>query len=265
MLRLLSYNVRYDTPVDGDNGWPHRRDAVAALLARYQPDLIGLQEVRYNQLHDLLARLPDYDWVGVGREDGACAGEYVPIFYRRDRFDLINGATFWLSETPTVAGSQGWDAAHPRIATWARLLHKPTGVILLHLNTHFDHRGEQARLESTHLLRRFVAQQEAGTPLLVTGDFNCTSDAPPYLALTGYEPAQPPLLLDTMLVSEAPHQGPTATTNSRFGEPLRSKIDYIFCRPLAGVRVLRHLILPDQWEGYYPSDHLPVLIDFAIE
>lgn len=265
MLRLLSYNVRYDTPVDGDHGWPHRRERVAALLARYQPDLLGLQEVRHNQLQALLAHLPAYDWLGVGREDGANAGEHVPIFYRRDRFALLDGATFWLSETPALVGSRGWDAAYPRIATWARLLDKQTGVILLHLNTHFDHRGEGARLESAHLLRRFVAQQEATTLLLVTGDFNCTSDMSPYQTLTRCEPDATPLLLDAMLVSEMPHQGPNATTNSRFTDPLGGKIDYIFYRPMSGVRVRHHAVLTDQTEGFYPSDHLPVLADFAIE
>lgn len=265
MLRLLSYNVRYDTPIDGDHAWSQRREQVAALLTRYQPDLFGLQEVRHSQLQDLLARLPDYDWLGAGREDGICAGEYVPIFYRRDRFDLIDGATFWLSEAPATPGSRGWDAAHPRIMTWARLLDKATGVTLLHLNTHFDHRGEGARLESAHLLRSFTEQQEAGLPVLITGDFNCTSAASPYLVLTKHEPGQTPLLLDAMVVSASPHEGPTATTNSRFSEPLGSKIDYIFYRPMPSVRVLRHLILTDQWGGYYPSDHLPVLVDFSIE
>jgi endonuclease/exonuclease/phosphatase family metal-dependent hydrolase len=263
MLRLLSYNVRYDTPVDGEHGWPHRRERVATLLARYQPDLIGLQEVRHNQLHDLLAHLPAYDWVGVGREDGASAGEYVPIFYRRARFNLIDHATFWLSATPMVAGSRGWDAAHKRIVTWARFLDKESGVTLLHLNTHFDHRGEIARLESAHLLRRFIAEQTDDIPLFVSGDFNCTSDMAPYQTLTMAEAGQPPLLYDAMRISESPHCGPEATTNNRFRDPLGGKIDYIFCRSAPYVRVLRHDVLVDQWDGCYPSDHLPVLVDFA--
>ncbi len=264
MLRLLSYNVRYDTPIDGDHGWPHRREQVAELLTRYQPDLLGLQEVRHNQLQALLAHLPDYDWLGVGREDGACAGEYVPIFYRRDRFAPLDGATFWLSETPALAGSRGWDAAYPRIATWSRLLDKETGVTLLHLNTHFDHRGEMARLESAHLLRRFIMEQTGDIPLFVSGDFNCTSETLPYQVLTMAEAGHAPLLYDAMRISESPHFGPEATTNNRFRNPLGGKIDYIFCRPMPQVRVLRHDVLVDQWDGCYPSDHLPVLVDFAI-
>lgn len=121
---MISYNIRYDNPKDGSNAWPYRKERVAALLHHYAPDLIGLQEVLKTQLDDLAERPVGFAWVGVGRDDGQTAGEYAPIFYRRDGFDLVGTGNFWLSETPHEPGTLGWDADCVRLATWKRLRHK---------------------------------------------------------------------------------------------------------------------------------------------
>ncbi len=265
MLRLISYNIRNSNAPDGTNSWPYRKERVASLLTLYQPDLIGLQEVLSDQLTDLTARLPNFTCIGVGRNDGQRTGEHALIFYHQARLEPTASGTFWLSPTPEVAGSMGWDARYPRIATWATFIDKSTGVPFRHLNTHFDHRGHQARLESARLLRRFLATDPNGTPTVITGDFNCPPDALPYQALTADDQTDGPPLADVMRCSTSPHHGPTVTTNSSFVEPLRHKIDYIFCYPAARVRVLRHAILADHWDGIYPSDHLPVLADVMIE
>lgn len=261
MLRVISYNIRNGNAPDGDNRWPQRKTRVVNLFMRYQPDLIGLQEVLPTQLADLMTQLPDFDWLGVGRDDGHHGGEHTLIGYRRRRLSSMQSDSFWLSPTPDRVGSIGWDASYPRIATWASLLDQETGTAFLHLNTHFDHRGAQARLESAHLLRRFLATPPAALPVIVTGDFNCTADTPPYYALTTDPLIDGPHLSDAMIISAVPHHGPVATTNSNFSNPLRDKIDYIFCHPCARVQVLRHAVLTDQWDGVYPSDHLPVLAD----
>lgn len=264
MLRVLSYNIRHGKAPDGDYAWPYRKARVASLLNLYQPDLIGLQEVLPAQLDDLCARLPDYQWIGVGRDDGQRAGEHTVIFYRQARLTPRQSDSFWLSPTPAVSGSVGWDAAYPRIVTWASFQDQATGHTFLHLNTHFDHRGAQARLESARLLRRFLATIPPALPVIVTGDFNCTPASLPYHALTLAAMPDGPLLADAMIISAAPHHGPTATTNSNFVNPLRHKIDYIFCHPAPQVQVLRHAILADHWDGVYPSDHLPVLADIEV-
>lgn len=262
-LRILSFNIRCNTPVDGEKAWPHRRDQVTSLLQLYQPDLIGLQEVLQDQLDDLIRALPEFDWIGVGRDDGKAAGEYVPIFYRRSRVELIESGVFWLSETPDIAGSTGWDASLPRIATWAHLVDKETRAPLFLLNTHFDHRGPQAQVESAYLLRQFLQRKQMDTPVIVSGDFNCTADSSTYAALTTDPVVDGPPLFDGMFQSRTPHHGPSGTFNTRFVDPVGDKIDYAFCLP--NTQIARHAVLADHWDGHYPSDHLPVLIDVELD
>jgi len=270
-LRIISYNIRYNNPADGVNAWPYRKEQVAALLQRYLPDVIGLQEVVKPQLDDLVARLPTWAWVGVGRGDGKCADEFAAIFYRRERFDLLATDTFWLSATPHQPGSFGWDAACVRIATWARLRDKTNGARLLLVNTHFDHRGAQAQLESARLLRRFLNDPAQPMPAIITGDFNCTAASPSYQLLTEPNPAAGLPLLDAMQHTETPHRGPLGTWTTNFADPVSDKIDFIFVWPkptadgavTPALTVRHHAILDDQTAGRYPSDHLPVLAEIV--
>ncbi|MFN2567161.1 MAG: endonuclease/exonuclease/phosphatase family protein [Gemmatimonadaceae bacterium] len=257
-LRVMTFNLRYDTPSDGANAWPHRRDWVAALIRFHAPDALGVQEALAHMLADLDARLPEFARVGVGRADGRTRGEFSAILYRTDRLELLNSGTFWLSPTPEVAGSKGWDAAIERIATWARFRDRGTGCRHLHLNTHFDHVGEQARQESARLIRRRIATLADGMPVVVTGDLNADPASEPYRILTrdSVGDATPPLR-DALVASRDGHYGPTSTwTAFRAIEPGR-RIDYVLVS--LQVRVLKHGILPDSWDGRFPSDHLPVL------
>lgn len=266
-IKILSYNIRYHNPADGEQSWPHRKAQVAALFQRYAPDLIGLQEVIRGQLDDVAGALTDFAWVGVGRDDGRTRGEYAPIFYRRARFDLLQSDTFWLAETPHQPGSFGWDAACVRIATWARLRDKATGATLMMLNTHFDHRGEQAQVESARLLRTFLNEPAQAVPAIITGDFNCTAQSWGYQLLTQPTETTGLPLADAMWQSQTPHRGPVATFTTGFADPLQEKIDFIFIWPappdasIPTIQVLHHTILDDQTDGYYPSDHLPILAE----
>lgn len=258
-ITVMSYNIRLDTTADGINAWPHRKDAVAEMIGpKYQGDIIGLQEVLRRQLDDIQQRLPDYAWAGVGRDDGRDRGEFSPIFYRTERFRLLATNTFWLSETPELPGSRSWDAAITRIVTWARFEEISTGQQLTVFNTHYDHRGEQARIESSRLLLGRVAEIAGETPYVLTGDLNVPENGQAYRVL-----ADSSLLTDARYASESGHQGPTASFND--WETLRadeSRIDYVFVS--SGIRVLTHRILDDRYDGRFPSDHLPVLSDILL-
>lgn len=257
-LRVMSFNIRYDTPRDSGNAWPNRKDWVASLIRFHDADVVGVQEALAHMLTDLDARLPGFARVGVGRTDGRMQGEFSAILYRTSRLALLDSGTFWLSPTPEVPGSKGWDTAIERVATWARFRDRATGCSHLHLNTHFDHMGEQARQESARLIRRRLADLARGLPVVMTGDLNAVPSSVAYRTLTSeaIAGAAPPLL-DGFSTSRSGHYGPTSTWNAfRAIEPGR-RIDYIMVS--APVTVLTHGALPDYWDGRFPSDHLPVL------
>jgi endonuclease/exonuclease/phosphatase family metal-dependent hydrolase len=261
-LKVMSFNLRYDTPNDSANAWPNRKDWVASLIRFHDADVVGVQEALEHMLTDLDTRLPGFARVGVGRADGRKQGEYSAIFYRTDRLALLDSGTFWLSPTPEVAGSKGWDAAIERVATWARFRDRLTGCTHLELNTHFDHIGEQARQESARLIRRRLAQLANGLPIVMTGDLNSTPTSGAYRILTRdtIAGAIPPLD-DAMLTSRSGHYGPTSSwTAFRAIQPGR-RIDYVLVS--SPVAVTAHGILPDSWGGRFPSDHLPVLATLA--
>lgn len=256
-LRVISYNIRYNNPGDGINAWPERRARVAALLRFHDADLIGVQEALAGQIADLDAALPRHAWLGVGRDDGDTTGEYSAIFYRTDRLELLDEGTFWLSPTPSVPGSRGWDAAITRIATWARFRDLQSGTAFVHLNTHFDHVGTEARTESARLIVEWLGVVDGTTPVVVTGDFNAAPDSPPYEVLTT-------ALRDARVASEQEPYGPGGTFSSfDVTRPLGPRIDYVFVR--GPVQVVQQATLTESTEARYPSDHLPVLADLQWE
>lgn len=257
-LHALSFNLRYNNPADGQQAWPFRKTLAASVFSRYPVDIAGLQEVLHGQLHDLIAHLPDYDWVGVGRDDGAHTGEFAPVFYRRKRFELLETGTFWLSETPNIAGSIGWDASLPRIATWARLEDKSRAKQLLVINTHLDHLGERARRESCLLICHKLSQLAGQAGILLLGDFNLQAhEAGIQLVLQNPGPH----LYNTRSVSQEPHFGGEHSVHD-FGRQVDGGcIDYIFCSE--HFRVLRHGFLQIQENGLFVSDHWPVWTQLA--
>ena len=260
-FRVMSFNIRYNNPGDSLNAWPHRAEGVMRLLRYHDPDLVGLQEAQRGQLSDFERLLPGYAWVGLPRDDGRPSDEYSAILYRTDRFELLESGTFWLSETPTVPRSRGWDAALPRIATWGRFRDRATGDTVLHVNTHFDHMGVRARAESGRLLKRWLGENAGSLPVLLTGDFNTTPGSEPIAALL--DPAVAPRLVDALEVAAEPPYGPASTWNGfRAIEPER-RIDFVFVGP--GVRVLEHATLAETLVGvHFPSDHLPVIAEVEL-
>lgn len=260
-LRVMSFNIRYNNPGDSLDAWPHRKEGVAALIRFHDPDLVGLQEAQQGQLEDLQRALPEYAWFGVPRADGGPRDEHTAILYRRDRLELLEQSTFWLSPTPEVRASRGWDANLPRIATWGRFRDRTTGRTLVHLNTHFDHMGVQARVESARLLKQRLAGIARGAPIVITGDFNAPPDSEPIRLLA--DTAGTPRLRDAFAAAQEPAYGPNSTWNAfRQIEPGR-RIDFVFVGD--GVRVLEHAILSETLpNGRFPSDHLPVLAELTI-
>jgi endonuclease/exonuclease/phosphatase family metal-dependent hydrolase len=258
-VRVMTFNIRYDEPQDKENAWPNRKELVAGMIRFHHADLVGVQEALARQLKDLEKLLPDYSWVGVGRSDGKAAGEFSAILYRRGRFKHLESSTFWLSETPQVPGA-GWDAALPRIVTWARFQDLQTRKIFYHFNTHFDHRGVRARDESAKLLVDRTAQLARNLPAVVTGDFNFTESSEGYRTLTG---SRDRVLRDARYASESGHHGPTSTFNEFKALIPDKKIDFVFVK--GNIRVLQHGVLSDTWDGRFASDHFPVLAEIVLE
>lgn len=264
IVRVMTFNVRYNEPKDKENSWDNRKTKVAGVIRFHHADLIGVQEALIGQLNDLETLLPGYAWCGVGRGDGKTGGEFSAIIYRKSRFKLVETATFWLSETPDKAGSKGWDANLPRIVTWAKFEDKQTGKQFFHFNTHFDHIGERARLESSKLLLTQIEKFAKDSLFVVTGDFNARESTEVYKILVGTSENKNSKLelKDARYISLNEPFGPTSTFNG-FG-PLvpEQKIDYIFVKK--GMKVLEHGVLADQWDGRWASDHLPVLAEIVI-
>jgi endonuclease/exonuclease/phosphatase family metal-dependent hydrolase len=254
-VNVISYNIRLNTPNDGENAWPFRKDKVAGLLKFHKADIFTVQEALPLQMDDLVNSFPDFDHVGVGRDDGKRAGEHMSIFFRKERFEKLTDGTFWLNENPDKPGL-GWDAAHNRTVTWIKLKDKVTNKTFFVFNTHFDHIGVKAREESARLILKSIKEiNNQSLPLLLTGDLNLTKSTIPVQSILKE-------LNDAMEKSKIPHYGPENTSGGFEVKVLRSKIDYIFVNEK--VTVIRHGHLSDSFGLFYPSDHLPVLAEVII-
>jgi len=252
---LITYNIRLNTSSDGEHAWPNRRDDVAALLQFHEADIFCVQEALSEQMDDLSASFPDYSFEGVGRDDGKREGEFSAVFYNRSRFNRMDGGTFWLSETPGKC-SFGWDAACRRICSWAKLKDVTTGKIFYVFNTHFDHKGVEARENSAELILSRIGKIAGESPAILCGDFNLPPDAEPIALLKTK-------LADTHDVSITPPYGETGSYHGfTVNEPLEQRIDYIFVSP--GVKVLKYGILTDSRGGSFFSDHLPVVVKVVL-
>lgn len=246
-----TFNVRYDNPADSMNNWQYRKDRVADFVKSQNLDVVGMQEVLHNQLEDLKARLPEYTEVGVGRDDGKTQGEYSPLFFKKDRFDLLDSNTFWLSQYPDSVGFIGWDGACTRIATWAKLKDKNSGRIIMAVNTHFDHVGTEARTKSALLIIDKIKEIVGEQPAVLTGDFNVSDKWDAYQTITTNEF----VMKDAFKIAEK-KEGVDYTFHDfgRIPDDSCEKIDYIFVTPQ--IKVVDELI-PAETPGQFLSDHNP--------
>jgi endonuclease/exonuclease/phosphatase family metal-dependent hydrolase len=259
-LRVMTFNIRFDNPSDGLNNWKFRDQLVSSMFAKHQVDVAGLQEVTHGQLLRLNELLPGYAAVGVGRDDGKTKGEYSPVFYRRDRFELVGNKTVWLSEKPEQVGSKSWDAALPRIATFVWLRDKTNKQVHLIVNTHYDHRGSIARKASSAVIVKWLQRlREKVKPATVTvmGDFNCREHSAPFQELVSNSS-----LVDSRSRLES-YSGPDSTWSGFKKVVPERRIDFVFVDK--SMKVLSHLTDPSQVKGRFPSDHLPVIIGISLQ
>lgn len=258
-LDVMSFNIRLGTANDGDDHWTRRREMLFELLREQNADLVGLQEAFRFQIEEILAAVPGYGVVGVGRDDGRAGGETSAILFRTSRFHVAESGTFWFSDTPDVPGTRTWGNRYNRVSSWARFI-DVDGSGFYHYNLHLDHESQPSREKSVELLRtRIDARAVPTDPVIVTGDFNVGEDNPALHYLVGAPGAPagtPRLLVDTFRVLH-----PTVTevgtfTAFTFGQTQGDKIDYVLVLP--GTEVLAADIIRTSRDGRYPSDHFPV-------
>jgi len=262
-LRVMTFNIRYGTAKDGENHWDKRREFLVETIRKFAPDLLGTQETLAFQRDYLLAELKGYEAFGVGRDDGKLKGEMAALFFRKDRFERTDGGHFWLSETPEIVGSKGWDAALPRIATWVKLKdRKRDGRPIVFLNTHFDHLGKQARTRSAVLIRDRLESLGRDSSVVVTGDFNAGEGSEPYLALFENN-RKAPSLVDAFRVANPMRANDEGTFNG-FDTAARSgeRIDWIGCS--RDWKVKAAAIDRTIKDGKAPSDHFAVTAVLAL-
>ncbi|TYB42370.1 endonuclease/exonuclease/phosphatase family protein [Actinomadura chibensis] len=255
-IRVMTFNLRgaADPP---PRDWRTRLPLVERLLRRHEPDLLGVQEARWRQMRDLAAALPDYGWVGLGSQGGT-RDQFLSVFYRRDRFELLDFDHFWLSSTPSVIGSSTWGNSYARMVTWAKLRDRRTGAVLYHLNTHLDNKSAYSRLRSAELILDRVRRLQRGIPVVLTGDFNSAAGASPaYTALTA-----PGAFRDTW--TAASRHGPQYRTDAHWEPPVKDgeRVDWILSR--GAVRTDWAEIDPYPADGRYASDHDPVVAHLRI-
>ncbi len=262
-LLAMTYNIRLDTPADGENSWVHRRHLFIGQIATLRPGLLGLQEVLVGQKRDLEQALPDYSFVGGGRDDGKDAGEFSPLAIDRTIFRIGASGMFWLSPTPDRP-SMGWDAAYRRVATWAHLTRRSDGARLLVVNSHWDNQGLGARRQGGALILDWIRHHRlAGERLVVVGDFNADNDEESVAQLLRGAQGEA-LLRDSRLIAEQPVFGPAFSFNAFDAFPAKGQlIDHIFVGP--GITVRTQGVIAQHENGRLASDHFPVVAVIALE
>jgi endonuclease/exonuclease/phosphatase family metal-dependent hydrolase len=263
-LRIVSFNIRYGTAADGENHWDKRREFLIETIKAMNPDLLGTQETLGFQRDYLAKELGDYGSLGVGRDDGKDGGEMMALYYRESRFEKIEGGHFWLSETPDVVGSKSWDSSLPRMVTWVRLHDKKqvAASMLLFMNTHFDHRGTTARLESAKLLRAKARELGKDCLVVITGDFNADQNSPPYEALFAPVDGEESPIVDTYRLAYPERQSDEGTFSGfKASEVNGARIDWIGVSRHGTIRSAS--IDRTSRNGRTPSDHFPVTATVA--
>jgi len=255
-VKIMTYNLRLDIAIDGDDKWDSRKDFLASQVRFYEPDIMGVQEALPQQVTFLDAALADYDHIGVGRDDGKTQGEHSAIYYNSKKYKVLQQDTFWLSETPEKP-SKGWDAAYNRVCTYGLFVNVKTKEQFWVFNTHFDHMGNVARVESAKLILKKIKEvNKQNLPFVLTGDFNLEDNSESIKLIASQ-------LNDSKKVAKQVF-GPDGTFNNfQFTTPVTMRIDYIFT-PKTGTTVNKYAVLSDSKNCRYPSDHLPVYVELTM-
>lgn len=260
-LKIMTFNIRLDVASDSLDNWQYRKDNLASQVLFYETDILGVQEALTNQMQDLEKLLSEYQHMGVARDTSLKWGEYNAIFYKKDRLKLLDHNTFWLSPHPDQKGVKGWDAALPRIVTWAHFQDVRTNKKFYVFNTHFDHMGINARKESAHLILNEITRITNENPVVLMGDFNSRISEEPYKVLTNER--DPLHVVDGRNISINPPYGPYGTFNGfKNSEDEGGPIDFIFVKNK--VKVLKHAVFSESWKGRFSSDHFPVYVEIQL-
>ncbi len=256
---VMTYNLRYDNPGDSINSWEHRKERLANEVEFYNPDFIGIQEGLYHQVRYLADHLTGIKYIGVGRQDGDKEGEFSAIFYNASRFSLVpsTDSTLWLSPSPGKP-SKGWDADLPRIVTFGKFRSVVTDKELFVFNTHFDHIGDTARIESAKLILKTIQKIAQNEPVILTGDFNSSEQKEPYKILTSS------FMKDAWYASKLKPIGPEYTATGFdvcSSRAHMARIDYIFVNDYFTVDKIA--TISNISHGSFLSDHLPVYSELS--
>jgi len=254
-MRVMTFNLRFDNDRDGRNAWRYRCDLVIRVILHHTPAILGTQEGTCSQIDYLRDSLPAYALHVLGRVfDDTC--QYPTLFVRRDTFDITGGEKFWLSETPEVHRSKSWDSAYPRMMSYAILRSTATNKILIAAVTHLDHEGLTARIKQATILAQWRKHQT--DPLILMGDFNDSPDSQAHQLLTTSEIG----LADTWELLDR-DEGPAYFTHHGFrGIPQKARMDWILIS--SHFRISDAIILRDHFDGRYPSDHFPYMVDLEL-
>ena len=248
-IKVMSYNIRYDNPNDGENCWENRKEATLKMIDELRPDVFGVQEALAHQVRYIEENSPEYASVGVGRDDGKEAGEFMSIFYDRSKIRLDDWGTIWLSQTPEKP-SLGWDAWCPRTATWAEMEIIETGQKFFYVNTHLDHGGRNSRRNALDLIIATIKEKnQKGCPTILTGDFNVSPDNDFTLES-----------LRTFMynAAETASHADTVATSNAFGKREGKHIDYIWWKGFRTCKEYR--VVRKEYSGIkYVSDHWPII------
>lgn len=256
-MKIMTYNMLHidDNP---NNDWNKRKGLISTILQREKPDIIGTQECLFTQVKDILFMNPEFDWVGLGRQGGSF-DDFMAVFYRVDRFEVLAYNHFWLSDTPQEIGSMSFGNTLPRMVTWVKFLDVKTGQLFYHMNTHFDYISEKSRIKSAHLINEKANELfEEEHPIFLTGDFNCDIETTPYNTLTEQGP-----FIDIWDQAIEHINGSVGTKAELHPEPGNERIDWILAKDVSKVHHIK--VVNDVVNGEYPSDHFPVIAECRLQ
>lgn len=249
-MKVMSFNVL----CGGSTGhfWTDRKDDVIATVRKFMPDVFGIQEAHIDWMNTFTAGMPEYDFVGVGRDDGKEGGEFSPVFYRKDKFELLDKGWFWISETPDVP-SRSWNTNCIRIASWAKLKETESGKTFVAMNTHLDHVSEEARKNGVRLVNEFA--QNIDCPVFITGDFNIPEGTDCYVDMV-----EGGIFKDCKFLASETENFPTYHDSFECGDG--DIIDFVFVNK--GFTAKSYHVVRDKVNGFFPSDHCPVVVEIEM-
>ncbi len=256
-LKVISFNMRFDNPGDAPNDWPSRMPLVETYMKNEMPDVMGVQEALYHQNEDMLKMMPGYAYIGSGRDDGKQSGEFSSVFYNTKILEILEDSQFWLSETPDVPGSIGWEAVLPRVVCWARFKHVESGKEFYFFNTHYSHVSDLARERSMEFMSEKIKEIAGDEPVIVTGDFNITQGSELYNYMESHLKEQNNLQNSSLIAEEV--IPPADNTVTGFRDEIRPRvIDYIFVNEHFNVK--SYAVDTYKQDSLFISDHWPVRV-----